>query len=99
MNGVGVLGLLAVGLFALPTRPTACSATLRTCAASARRSLDAASGETKHLARRQAAGRTFSCLNRCRVILVRLANGSEDCLALNNHACALLVPATVPASD
>jgi len=55
-------------------------------------------GEEKHdrrgrktkKARRWVAERTISWLNRCRAILVRWAKKSENYLALNKLACALL---------
>jgi putative transposase len=52
--------------------------------------LDAASGERKHPARRWVVERTISWLNRCRAILVRWAKKSENYLAINKLACALL---------
>jgi len=52
--------------------------------------LDAASGETRCPARRWVVERTISWPNRCRAILVRWAKRSENYLALNKLACALL---------
>ena len=52
--------------------------------------LEPASGEKTHPARRWVVERTISWLNRCRAILVRWAKKSENYLAINKLACALL---------
>ena len=52
--------------------------------------LDPASGEKKHPARRWVVERTISWLNRCRGILVRYEKKAANYLAVVQLACALL---------